>query len=320
MSKSPGTKEQYDCTVLKMVRNGKLAVDIEKGVVYGAERGINGRTRIGTLVGRQLRLSLKCGSTAFTYPSARLIYLVANGKIPSGFQITLKDMDSLNVGVNNLKLQKGQKPRRHASAWSEEEDSFLKENYKDLSYDKLSENLGRSVHAVRNRMILLGLKKCKAHRRWTPADDEKLQTLIGKGKHYSIAEIARKMGVNKSSVRHRVRKGVYRGDVRIKDLNKNNFYLSFKSAMTRGSLWSKCCLCGYEKHVHLHHLDGNRSNSHVSNMAVLCPNHHAEVEHGEHRDKDLYAIWARRYSDGSLGEVKDNRHLVRSSQCEGSTT
>jgi len=39
----------------------------------------------------------------------------------------------------------------------------------------------------------------------------------------------------------------------------------------------------------------------------ICPNHHTEIEHGEHKNKILYAIWQRLYVDGTLGELKTSK-------------
>jgi hypothetical protein len=60
----------------------------------------------------------------------------------------------------------------------------------------------------------------------------------------------------------------------------------------------------------LHHIDLNRKNNHISNISTLCPNHHAEVTYGEHKEEQLYAIWWRVYKDGSFGEVKNNLNFI----------
>jgi len=71
----------------------------------------------------------------------------------------------------------------------------------------------------------------------------------------------------------------------------------------KGSAKSKCCLCSYDKHVDLHHIDGNRDNDNEDNIASLCPNHHREVEAGEHDGVKLSCIWWRVYSDGTTSDV-----------------
>ncbi len=44
----------------------------------------------------------------------------------------------------------------------------------------------------------------------------------------------------------------------------------------------KCKLCNYniKKVLEVHHIDSNRSHNSVSNLMVLCPNHHKEVQLG----------------------------------------
>jgi hypothetical protein len=41
-----------------------------------------------------------------------------------------------------------------------------------------------------------------------------------------------------------------------------------------------CVVCGYDKVTQVHHIDKNRDNNDISNLVVLCPNHHAEVHRG----------------------------------------
>ncbi len=38
-----------------------------------------------------------------------------------------------------------------------------------------------------------------------------------------------------------------------------------------------CCVCGFDKVVHVHHLDNNRDNNKKENLVPLCPNHHAMI-------------------------------------------
>lgn len=37
----------------------------------------------------------------------------------------------------------------------------------------------------------------------------------------------------------------------------------------------KCVICGWDKCVDVHHIDGNHNNNHYLNLIPLCPNHHA---------------------------------------------
>lgn len=39
----------------------------------------------------------------------------------------------------------------------------------------------------------------------------------------------------------------------------------------------KCCVCGEEKIVAVHHYDGNHNNNEISNLIPLCPTHHCYI-------------------------------------------
>jgi len=40
---------------------------------------------------------------------------------------------------------------------------------------------------------------------------------------------------------------------------------------------SNCIICGFDKVIDLHHLDGNKNNNSEKNMIGLCPNHHKMI-------------------------------------------
>jgi 5-methylcytosine-specific restriction endonuclease McrA len=48
----------------------------------------------------------------------------------------------------------------------------------------------------------------------------------------------------------------------------------------------KCLICGFDKAIHLHHLDKNHNNSSRENLIGLCPNHH-EMIHMYEYEKEL---------------------------------
>ena len=43
----------------------------------------------------------------------------------------------------------------------------------------------------------------------------------------------------------------------------------------------ECESCGESKQVVVHHIDGDRNNNDIDNLAPLCPTHHAEVHNGQ---------------------------------------
>lgn len=44
-----------------------------------------------------------------------------------------------------------------------------------------------------------------------------------------------------------------------------------------------CALCGFDKIVELHHLDGNHKNNNPENLTGLCPNHHKMFHNFKYR-------------------------------------
>ena len=45
----------------------------------------------------------------------------------------------------------------------------------------------------------------------------------------------------------------------------------------------KCCVCGEENVVAVHHFDGNHFNNDPSNLLPLCPTHHVYI-HSKYKD------------------------------------
>lgn len=52
-----------------------------------------------------------------------------------------------------------------------------------------------------------------------------------------------------------------------------------------GNITKKCIICGFEKIVDLHHLDGNKKNNNQSNLIGLCPNHHKMIHNKKYKDE-----------------------------------
>lgn len=54
------------------------------------------------------------------------------------------------------------------------------------------------------------------------------------------------------------------------------------------SKWEKkCFICGFDKVVEVHHLDGNHHNNLVENLVPLCPNHHRMYHTKTHKTEVL---------------------------------
>lgn len=56
----------------------------------------------------------------------------------------------------------------------------------------------------------------------------------------------------------------------------NPNYQTFKNYRTTCFIHheKKCCVCGWDLIVEVHHFDGNRDNNDPSNLIPMCPNHH----------------------------------------------
>jgi hypothetical protein len=46
-----------------------------------------------------------------------------------------------------------------------------------------------------------------------------------------------------------------------------------------------CAICGYDRVIDVHHLDGDRTNNSPENLIPLCRNHHAELHTNEFGDE-----------------------------------
>ena len=52
------------------------------------------------------------------------------------------------------------------------------------------------------------------------------------------------------------------------------------------SEWEQCCnICGFDKIISVHHIDGNHNNNDIQNLIPLCPNHHHMVHSKEWGDE-----------------------------------
>ncbi len=52
----------------------------------------------------------------------------------------------------------------------------------------------------------------------------------------------------------------------------------------------KCCICGFNKIVELHHLDENKKNNNENNLVGLCPNHHKMLHNFKFRKKIIQKL------------------------------
>lgn len=305
--------DNLDKTVLDRIAHKQIVIDSKKGITYGVRTDITGdRVPIGYVVGQNAKFTLQKDNRRFCYHINRAVYLSVHGCIPEGKIVYNIDGDIKNNAIDNLGLKFPKRKETKIRFWAEKELSFLRENYLTLSYEKISKKINRSVKAVRHKVKQMEFppKPCRM-KRWSKKDDKKLKKLYYDNTK-TMKDIAGIMDRGLNSIYLRVNKYLLlRGRSRpLKELNKSNFYTSFKHANQRGTVDSKCCLCDYSKYMELHHIDGDNTNHHISNMSTLCPKHHTEVSNGEHEGKQLYAIWKRVNRDGWQGELKNNLEYI----------
>jgi len=158
-------------------------------------------------------------------------------------------------------------------------------------------------------------RKRGKNKTWTKEENKQIISMYTK--HKSIKDMAAALSRSESSVRLQANRklGLFRSDRHLqREFRSKNFYNSLKKTITFGTSGSVCCLCKYSKYIELHHLDGNGQNHAIHNISSLCPNHHIEVEHGEHgehADKELFCVWWRIYSDGSRTEKFNNKTEIK---------
>ncbi len=308
-------RDIYDNVILKKIKDKELQVDKDKGLVYGHRKDYLGNRK-------SIGYKNKYGDCMFTfiynrksreYPISRAVYIYHYGYVKKGYITYNKDGDKNNNSLNNLELKlPDKKYSSKVKFWSKTDEQFVTKNFKKMSYKKIGEILGRSEKAIKHKVKNLSFEKKINRRKWTEKDD-KLLVKLYKESSKSVNEISLLMNKTASSIRLRANRlfGAYRSNQHLKDiLSIDSFYNAMKHANQRGSLQMKCCLCDYNKYIHLHHKDFNRKNNHISNISTLCPNHHAETGGGDHSNEKLYAIWWRVYKDNSTGEIKNNLDYI----------
>lgn len=92
-----------------------------------------------------------------------------------------------------------------AGAWSLQEDDFLRDNYRQYTHQQLSNLMGRTVNAVRNRCSELSLRRASPH--WTDADIAMLRQWYAErdGKPLELDVLASRLGRHKTNVCRKAR-------------------------------------------------------------------------------------------------------------------
>lgn len=108
---------------------------------------------------------------------------------------------SLNAVIKHASiLRKGRKDYYICRKWTEEEDNYIKANYKSVSYQSIGLRLGRSQKAVSNRARHLGLRKNNS----LIALDSKIRKMANEGDY--PADIARNLNLDYETLREYLNK------------------------------------------------------------------------------------------------------------------
>lgn len=311
-------KEGLDNSVLCLAKQGKVA--LLDGKLYGKVNSLGTRRELGSRhPNGDIMLSFLADGQKMIQPYyCRVVWLLSNGKIPNGHIVSHKNGEKGNNELDNLQLEEYCRDYNHPQRWSAEDVSWLESNYLIQSLPEMSKHLNRSTKAIRQKLrVLSAPQKRGAWALWTEEEDKMLTELYIQKK--KVNEVANILGRSVNSVRLRANRilNAYRSDKHLQlHFRSENFYLSLKAKITRNTAGAKCCLCNYFKHIDLHHIDGDRKNNAIDNIASLCPNHHREVEAGEHPNEKLYCVWWRVYSDGSTTDKMDNRKEIKIRRCQ----
>jgi len=200
----------------------------------------------------------------------------------------------------------------HRVVWAQEDINYLIDNYENISFKNMSKILHRSVKGIYQKLESLNISFTrKIQKKWTKEEEKQFLDLYNRNK--TLDEIKDTMGRSINSLNIRLRRHLklrQKGKKLGLYFRSNNFYMSMRMAIQNLSTRSECCMCGYNLFIDLHHINGNRKNNLINNIASLCPNHHREVEEGLHKDKELYCIWWRINADGSISEKVNNKKEI----------
>jgi len=58
-----------------------------------------------------------------------------------------------------------------------------------------------------------------------------------------------------------------------------------------------CLICGSEKEIHVHHVDGDRSNNSLENLIPVCQSCHIQI----HKDNERLCEWTEKLDEEKIG-------------------
>ncbi len=289
-------QSKYDQFISEAIAKSDIVVDTKSGIVYGKPSGSQGvRCDIGYPTQRGIAISLRVGNTSRLVYRKRVVYIASNTQIAGGFLVANGNGDINDDRIENLYLTPAPKSAPTANVWSQSDLDKIISMREDSSLTQIASAVGRSIKSVRQKLASLAVAKKPQGGRWTQSEDSTILSMFASGS--AMQDIANAVVRSVGATRMRINR--FHGQVKTNTSYKEkfrskNFYASLRQAIRLGKATASCCVCGYDKHVHLHHIDSSRSNNAESNIATLCPNHHAEADSGDFTPIQLRAVWERK--------------------------
>lgn len=96
---------------------------------------------------------------------------------------------------------------------------------------------------------------------------------------------------------------------KVKEYNSRKYH-KIPLELYRKLMATECIICGWNKALDLHHIDGNHDNTSATNLVALCPNHHRMLHHPKYgeetRQELLKEVTVRNNSNKFLEKFKEH--------------
>ena len=182
--------------------------------------------------------------------------------------------------------------------YTSDEDSFIRDNYRSMSYRDIAENLGRNIRSIQHRAQRLGVSKLRL-RRWMPEEDAVVQS----DNRGSLVETSERLGRLQSVVSERaIKLGVpFRQEAQER---VQHGYLQLRTRRGGKTIIKWRHIQVMEEHLGrslqgselVHHVDGNKRNNAISNL-WLCSDRSNHLRAHRSLDQLLPALLQRNIID-----------------------
>lgn len=174
--------------------------------------------------------------------------------------------------------------------WTQQDIELLKSQHRTSTNMQLANLLRTTVSSVEAKVCRLGIgtKRRNAYsgsREWEAWESDYIRSNVSQiaasemGIHLNRTAGAVRHMVNRLGLKGHQRKRSNNTPMRRRDYNK----WSWQKVLLFRNTARKCAICGYDKHVDIHHIEPVYSGGtdELENLIPLCPNHHREADAGE---------------------------------------